>query len=35
MCWFEYSWSMESGTIRRGGLVEIGMTLVEELCLWE
>ena len=24
--------SIESGTIRRGGLVEVGVTLLEEVC---
>ena len=30
--WFEYAWPMGSGIIRRCGLVEIGVALLEEVC---
>jgi hypothetical protein len=30
--WFEYAWPMGNGTIRRCGLVGIGVALLEETC---
>jgi hypothetical protein len=30
--WFEYAWPMGSGTLKRYGLVRIGMALLEEVC---
>jgi hypothetical protein len=32
MWWFEYAWPMESDTIRRCGLVRIGVALLMEVC---
>jgi hypothetical protein len=32
MWWFEYAWLMESGTIRRCGLVEVGVALWQGVC---
>lgn len=34
--WFEYAWLKGNGTIRRYGLVRIGVALMEEvsLCRW-
>ena len=29
--WFEYAWPIESGTIRRCGLTEVGAALLEEV----
>ena len=29
--WFEYAWPMESDTIRRCGLIGIGMALLKEV----
>ena len=34
MWWFEYAWPMGSGTVRRRGLVGIGVDLLEEVCHW-
>ena len=30
--WFEYAWSMESGTIRICGFVGVGVALLREVC---
>jgi hypothetical protein len=32
MWWFEYAWSMGSGTIRKCGLAGIGVALLEKVC---
>jgi hypothetical protein len=29
--WFEYAWTMESGTIRKCSLVGVGVALLEEM----
>ena len=30
--WFEYAWPMGSGTIRRRGLVGVGVVCLKEMC---
>jgi hypothetical protein len=32
--WVQYAWPIGSGTIRRCGLVEVGVALLEEVCTW-